>query len=351
MGQQVLTLGLSCEEGFIPLDSELFISQTKAIPLHEAFEDGRSRVAKRYRTAQQCTKPEMVNAMVKRALSAGMMADYLLADAWFGTKGMIRLTQETSLVPVLRMKKNKMKYRLNESVRGRTVTQDFDIQALYQHRIRKNWEPIRGQKYQAKTVDVELNLAEAKEPEQWVKVRLLFVRGCPAEETKATVGKHDWAVFLTTDRALTPDRILKIYSLRWAIEVYFKEAKQHLGFLKEQSNHYAAYIASIHLTAIRFCLLVIAKQTQGAANLAQVRQALCNNSADISFAGKLWQVFRAVINGALDSLKAVLGDAVAMVMEAIDAHIQCWFVQVLQLDARTLRLEALDINEEPTLCR
>lgn len=35
-------------------------------------------------------------------------------------------------------------------------------------------------------------------------------------------------------------KILELYSMRWAIEVYFKEAKQHLGFLKEQSNHYAA---------------------------------------------------------------------------------------------------------------
>ena len=61
MGQQVLTLGLSCDEGFVPLDSELFISQTKAIELHEPFEDGRSVAAKRYRTAQQCTKPEMVS--------------------------------------------------------------------------------------------------------------------------------------------------------------------------------------------------------------------------------------------------------------------------------------------------
>jgi len=78
----------------------------------------------------------------------------------------------------------------------------------------------------------------------------------------------------------------------------FKEAKQHLGFLKEQSNHYAAYIASIHLTAIRFCLLVIAKQTQGAASIALMRQKLCSNSTDISFAGKLWQIFRAVITGA-----------------------------------------------------
>lgn len=63
------------------------------------------------------------------------------------------------------------------------------------------------------------------------------------------------------------------------------------------------------------------------------------------------QVFRAVITGALDGLKTVLGEAVAMVMEAIDAHIQCWFLQVLQLDPKTLRLEALEINDESLLCR
>jgi SRSO17 transposase len=340
MGQQVLTLGLSCDEGFVPLDSELFISQTKAIALHEAFEDGRSIAAKRYRTAQQCTKPEMVNAMIKRALNAGIMADYLLADAWFGTKAMIRLTQETALVPVLRMKKNNMKYRFSEYVRGNMVNRELDLRALYKRCVRKAWQPIPGQKYQAKVVDVELNLAESKDSEEWVKVRLLFVRG-NAGDTQATAGKHDWAVFLTTDTALSAADMLELYAMRWAIEVYFKEAKQHLGFLKEQSNHYAAYIASIHLTAIRFCLLVIAKQTQGEASVALMRQKLCSNSADISFAGKLWQVFRAVITGALDELKAVLGDAVTLVMETIDAHIQCLFVQVLQLDPKTLRLEAL----------
>jgi SRSO17 transposase len=349
MGQQVLTLGLSCEEGFVPLDSELFISQTKAIALHVPFADGRSIVAKRYRTAQQCSKPEMVKAMVKRALNAGILADYLLADAWFGTKAMIRITQDTALVPVLRMKKNKMKYRISEFVRGKTVSRELDVQTLYKHCVRKAWEPIHGQKYQAKTIDVELNLAEAKNPEQWVKVRLLFVRG-NAGDTQATVGKHDWAVFLTTDTALFAAKILELYSMRWAIEVYFKEAKQHLGFLKEQSNHYAAYVASIHLAAIRFCLLVIAKQTQGAGNIAQARQGLCSNSTDISFAGKLWQVFRAVVTGALDDLKAVLGDVVTLVMDAIDAHIACWFSQVLQLDARTLRLETMDINDEQLLC-
>ena len=71
----------------------------------------------------------------------------------------------------------------------------------------------------------------------------------------------------------------------------------------------------------------------------------------VSFAGKLWHVFRAVITGALEGLKALMGDAIAIVMDAIDAHIQCWFSQVLQLDTKTLRLEALEINDEPMPCR
>ena len=244
------------------------------------------------------------------------------------------------MVPVLRMKKNTMKYRLIEFVRGKTVIRELDVQALYKRCVRKAWQPIHGQKYQAKIVDVDLNLAESKDPEEWVKVRLLFVRG-NAGDNQAPAGKHDWAVFLTTDTTMSSANMLELYAMRWAIEVYFKEAKQHLGFLKEQSNHYAAYIASIHLTAIRFCSLVIAKQTQGAASIALMRQKLCSNSTDISFAGKLWQVFRAVITGALDELKAVLGDIASLVMETIDTHIQCLFTQVLQLDPKTLRLEAL----------
>jgi hypothetical protein len=95
------------------------------------------------------------------------------------------------------------------------------------------------------------------------------------------------------------------------------------------------------LTAIRFCLLVIAKQTEDCENITQVRQNLCSNSADISFAARLWQVFRAIITGALDELKTILGDALALVLETIESHIQYFFVQVLQLDPKTLRLEAL----------
>ena len=108
MGQQILQLGLSCEDGFVPVDSELFISKVKAKSLTQAFQDGRSIAAKRYRVAQHQSKPEMAKAMISRALRAGIQATYLLADAWFGTKQIIRLAEDALLTAILRMKKNKM---------------------------------------------------------------------------------------------------------------------------------------------------------------------------------------------------------------------------------------------------
>ena len=95
MGQQVLTLGLSGEEGFVPLDSELFISAAKAKTLHQPFKDGRSRAAKRYRIARDQTQLQMAQAMIHRAMRAGIKADYLLADAWFGHKTTLRMAEES----------------------------------------------------------------------------------------------------------------------------------------------------------------------------------------------------------------------------------------------------------------
>ncbi len=46
------------------------------------------------------------------------------------------------------------------------------------------------------------------------------VRRQPARFTERPSGKHDWAVFLTTDRHLEPQPILELYALRWAIEVF-----------------------------------------------------------------------------------------------------------------------------------
>jgi hypothetical protein len=340
MGQQVLTLGLSSEAGFIPLDSELFIGAVKAQGLSQPFQEGRSRVAKRYRVARDQTKLEMAAAMIKRAQRAGFEATYLVGDAWFGNKAMIRTSEAASLIPILRMKKDATKYRLTSWQQGQAVAMEANLKTLYRACVRGHWEKIPGQPYQAKVLDVELNIeSDPKAPPQWRSVRLLFVRGV-AEAEKSQPSQHDYAVFLTTDRNLSASDILEVYALRWAIEVYFKEAKQHLGFRKEQSGHYAAYLASIHLAAIRFCLLVLALAQQPNLSLAGVRQQLSDNATHLDFAARLWSFFRALILRALAPLAAQWGELVPQVMATIDLHVNRCFVQALQLEPQTLRLEA-----------
>lgn len=335
MGQQVLTLGLATEEAFLPLDSQIYISQTKARKLIKPYKDGRSVVGQRYREATTQSKPEMAANMMKRAMRSGLEADYVVADAWFGTKPMIRSALELDLCAILRMKKGKMKYRA--VVNGRK--QLLDAKALYTHAVKREWKKVRGLPWKAVSVDVELDLAqEEKNTPRWEPVRLLFVRGL-TEPGKADGSHKDWALFLTTDVRLSMSKMLEIYALRWGIEVYFKEAKQHLGFLKEQTATFASHTASIHLCAIRYLMLVHHKLEYQDADIGGIRANIQDQLDSLSFAGRLWQIFRSIISGALSDLQESLRCSVDTVMQTIDERVNEFFVRSLQLDAFTMQLE------------
>jgi len=336
MGQQVLTLGLATEEAFLPLDSQIYISQVKARELINPYKDGRSVVGKRYSEATTQTKPEMAANMMKRAIRSGMEADYVLADAWFGTKPMIRTALELDVCAILRMKKNKMKYRAVVSGRKKQL---LNAQELYTYAVKREWKKVRGMPWKAVVLDVELELSEKDEKKpRWQPVRLLFVRGLK-EPGEAEVGKKDWALFLTTDIQLSMSRMLETYALRWGIEVYFKEAKQHLGFLKEQTATFASHTASIHLCAIRYLMLVHNKLEGQDYRIGDIRSQIQEQLNSLSFAGQLWQIFRAIISGTLNELRTAIGCSVDTVMLAIDKRVHEFFICSLQLDTFTMQLE------------
>lgn len=345
MGQQVLTLGYATEELFLPLDNQIYISQKKIQEQEQDFHDGRSIVAKRYRESLAMSKPEMAANMVNRALNKGFAADYLLADAWFGNKTTLRLTQAMDLTAILRMKKDKTLYRYSYYAKGQQHTIMANAKELYSHHVRKHWQKIHGTKYRYKILDVELNLtSSAKEEAQWVSYRLLFVKGTTGDDTEIS-GKHDWALFLTTDTSMKPNQILEIYALRWGIEVYFKESKRHLGLLKEQTNSFASHIASTHLAAIRFCMLIYAMHDDSGLTASAARKQVVDGLVNLSFAKQLWVLFRALIYNGLASIKQQLGCSVDLVMGAIEERINYFFVQALQLDPFTLEQEALNRGE------
>jgi len=193
--------------------------------------------------------------------------------------------------------------------------------------------------WKAVALDVELDLAEKDENKpRWQPVQLLFVRGLK-ESSEAQVGKKDWALFLTTNIRLSMSKMLETYALRWGIEVYFKEAKQHLGFLQEQTTTFASHTASIHLCAIRYLMLVHNKLEDPVSRVGDIRSQIQEQLDSLSFAGRLWQIFRAIISGTLSELQATLGCSVDTVMLAIDKRVSEFFIRSLQLDALTMQLE------------
>ncbi len=169
-------------------------------------------------------------------------------------------------------------------------------------------------------------------------VRLLFVRGLK-ELDEADASKKNWALFLTTDVNLSMSKMLEVYALRWGIEVYFKEAKQHLGFLKEQTATFASHTASIHLCAIRYLMLMHNKLADNESRIGDIRSTIQEQLDTLNFAGHLWQIFRSIVSGVLHDVRGKLGSSKGAIMEMIDERGNTFFVHSLQLDALTLSLE------------
>ena len=336
-GQQVLTLGFATESTFLPLDQDIFISSKKVQP--QEFNDNRSIAARRYKQARDMTKPKLLALAVKRAIRKGFEADYFLADAWFGNKPTLRMTEKNNLTTIVRMKKDKTQYRYTTYNKGKVQQQMLTAVELFQKAVRKQWDKIPGTPYQAKIITVDLNLAEKKsDPDNWITVKLQFVRGVE-ENSKPQAGKHDWALFLCTDSALSPQKILEIYALRWGIEVYFKESKQNLGLLKEQTITFTSHLASINLTAIRYLMLLYEALEQGR-RLCDVRTDMSNGLMGLSFGQRLWGLFKCLINNTLEQFRAELGELADQIMSTLEQSINAFFRQALQLDSFTLELEA-----------
>lgn len=60
---------------------------------------------------------------------------------------------------------------------------------------------------------------------------------------------------VTDNPKLKAKEILRIYSERWSIEVFFKDAKQHLGLGEYQNRPYRAAVRHLHLVCFAYALL------------------------------------------------------------------------------------------------
>ncbi|MCU7814394.1 MAG: hypothetical protein KZQ89_03425 [Candidatus Thiodiazotropha sp. (ex Lucinoma kastoroae)] len=73
--------------------------------------------------------------------------------------------------------------------------------------------------------------------------------------------------------------------------------------------------------------------------IGDIRSQIQDQLDSLSFAGRLWQIFRAIISGTLNELQTTLGCSTENVMLAIDKRVPEFFIRRLQLDVFTMRLE------------
>jgi hypothetical protein len=321
LGHQMLQFGIATLKGFLPLEAQLIMGQKAAVdkPVDKPFKDQRSAAARDMKRAREAAKPQLFREMLHRALQAGFRAWFVVADAWFGAKENIQCALDHKLTAIFQMKRGNLQYEYQ----GHTCT----ATQLYV-KVQRTMKPLTPRaRYKTASITVRLNLQTEKNlPDKWVEVRLVFSAPVRAKSDET------WVVFLCTDVTLTDSKILQVYALRWSIEVYFKEIKQNLGFLKEQSGSYQVAYASVHLSAIRYVLLFDAMLREGTLSYGEMRDKQTGQLQVLTYAALLWHLFRALIEGALDSLVSDLGKTVIRkVLAAINQTVESFLSNALQL--------------------
>lgn len=225
-GFNMLTLGWTDSYSFIPVDFAMLSSAKETNRYNEASTsiDKRSHGFKR-RLEAMMQKPDVVLKLIKNALNIGITADYVLMDTWFTNEPMIKNLGTIGL-HVIGMVKNNYCYRYN----GQLMKLNEIRKCLHS----ENKSDIIGSL-----------LCETK---NGIPVKLVFIR----HRNK----RSKWLVIASTDLSLDDKEIIRIYGMRWEIEVFFKSSKSLLKLGTEyQGRSYDMLIAHTTIVFSRYILL------------------------------------------------------------------------------------------------
>lgn len=217
--------------------------------------------------------------MIKRALRYSFIPDYVLVDSWFSSHRFIKSIRSfrkgaIHFLGQVRMDKRKYEYQ-GERFTGKEL----------KHRLKKKAK--RSRRFNARYIEVLVHYQGIGE------VKLFFSRF-----TK----QGTWHLLLTTNKKLTYNEALKLYNVRWSIEVLFKELKQHLNFGKCQSNDFDAHIADTTISLVTHTILSMYKRIHDYIPLGQIFGKFREILLQTTLAKRLWNLFLTVVTSLIQVL-------------------------------------------------
>ena len=184
-------------------------------------------------------KPNAAIEMLKKCVKRGILASYVLMDSWFVTDNMlkgIRGIRKGMLHVVGMCKMDKRKFMVGGK--------EYNSQTIIKMNENKHNNVRSCRKYKSRYFVV---MADYK----GVPVKLFYIRYKKA---------RTWTLLLTTDLSLSFVKAMKLYQIRWSIEVLFKECKQYLRLGKSQNTDFYGQIADATLAMITYTILTLYKR-------------------------------------------------------------------------------------------
>jgi len=289
-GFSMLTLGWSDGATFLPIDFALLSSTNSQINGIDNRIDKRTSGYKRRVEALQ-KAPEVIPNMIKRALSQGIDASYVLMDTWFTQQPLIKSIVDQGLDVIGMVKDTKQRYQVN----GEWVS----LKKLYQ-----TAKPSQHQKGILRSIHTTMA--------NGVPVKVVFVRN----RNK----KRQWLAILSTDCTLSDQEIIRIYGIRWDIEVFFKTVKSLLKLQKEfQGRSYDSMIS--HTTIVFTRYIVLSWQNRVSTDyrtLGGIFYELCDEIDELDWAFAL-QLLIEILEDALQNVNQ-------KIKKFIESQLRKWIV-------------------------
>ena len=287
-GFRMLTLGWSDGSTFMPIDFSLLSSRKTQINGISSDIDKRTSGYKRRMNALQ-TAPEQIPDMIRRALSSGIDASYVLMDSWFTLPPLVQAVTEQGLDVIGMVKETKQRYLVN----GQRVS----LKQLYQLA-----QPVQGKKGILRSIHCVMA--------NGTSVKIVFVQN----RNK----RSEWLAILSTDQTLTEREIIQIYGMRWDIEVFFKTTKSLLKLQKEfQGRSYDGLIS--HTTIVFTRYIVLSWQNRcntDQRTLGGLFYELCDEVNELDWAVALQQL--------IELFEDVLKKTNTKIKKLIESQLQLW---------------------------
>ena len=238
-GYRMMTGGWTNADVFIPFAQTLLTTRDKTLMVgKDVCADRRTIRGRRLAKAKE-KGTTVVQSMVKDAQKVGIPFDYVMFDTWFSSPSQLVALKEIGADVIAMIKKNSTKYTWKNPVTEKV--ERLNVKEIYSRNKKR-----RGKSRYLLSVEVEVTDSEGSR----IPAKLVYARNHS--------NRKDWVCFVCTDMSLDEDTVLRIYTMRWKIETYFKMSKSYLKLRTEcHSTSYDAITSHMVIVSIRYMILAV----------------------------------------------------------------------------------------------